>query len=282
MDSMVAQSKYYQYFIVPKDDYGNTGAPSDTVFATTFDCRQIPLPDNLRALNAPSVAGLPLSWRMISMTNVVSVDILRSTDSEKGFERTPTVLPTQTTYLDESAEPMQRYFYLLVITGPFGERSQPSAMAFGIYENPLPPMPPRLVKAEGIKNGVQLSIETSDPTIIGYRIYRNARYGDSLRLISGLVPLAKIEETVFIDSALVLSGRQSYGYAVRAESKSHVLSNFSDTLYARPAIAFDLPTPMGLSATQPNGKFQKTVSLFWLELTPTTMRFQATVSIDAK
>ncbi|MFN3394214.1 MAG: fibronectin type III domain-containing protein, partial [Candidatus Thermochlorobacter sp.] len=39
------------------------------------------------------------------------------------------------------------------------------------------------------------------------------------------------------------------------------------TLYARPAIALSLPTPTGLSATQPNVEFQKTVSLFWLDMT---------------
>lgn len=267
IDTLVAQSKYYQYFIVPRDYYGNVGAPSDTALVTTFDFRRIPLPDNLRALNAPDVVGLQLSWRMITTTNIASVEIYRSTDAEKGFERIATVPPTQTTYLDESAEPMQRYFYRLVITGPFGERSQPSAIGFGIYESRQPPMPPRLVAAEGTAKGVRLKVETSDPTIIGYRIYRNARYGDSLQLISGLVPLTNVEETTFIDSSLGLSGRQSYGYAVRSESKSHVLSDFSDTLYARPAIALSLPTPTGLSATQPNGEFQKTVELFWHDMT---------------
>ncbi|MFN3428260.1 MAG: hypothetical protein ACK41G_11900 [Candidatus Thermochlorobacter sp.] len=267
IDSLVAPSKYYQYFIVPRDYYRNIGTPSDTTLATTFDFRNIPLPDNLRALNTPDAVGLQLSWRMVTTTNIVSVEIYRSTDSEKGFERIATVPPTQTTYLDESAEPMQRYFYRLVMTGPFGERSQPSTIGFGIYESRLQPMPPRLAAAEGMAKGVRLKVETSDPAIIGYRIYRNARYGDSLQLISGLVPLEKIEETLFVDSSLGLSGRQSYGYAVRSESKSHVLSDFSDTLYARPAIALSLPTPTGLSATQPNGEFQKTVSLFWLDMT---------------
>jgi hypothetical protein len=109
---------------------------------------------------------------------------------------------------------------------------------------------------------VQLTIENSDPTVIGYRIYRNARYGDTLTLISGLVLRASAPTTSFLDSSLGLSGRLSYGYAVRSESKSHVLSSFSDTLYARPIIPIQLPMPTGLSATQPMAKQKRPSTSF--------------------
>jgi hypothetical protein len=267
VDTLVGLSKYYQYVVVPQDYYGNLGTPSDTVLATTFDFRQVSIPDRLQTQSMKDTAGLKLTWRLRDTANVVSVEILRSLDADTGFVRIATVPPAQTSYLDETTEPMQQYFYRLVATGPFGERSVPSARAFGIYESPLSPLPPRLVQAEGIKNGVQLTIENSDPTIIGYRIYRNARYGDSLTLISGLVPRASAPTTSFLDSSLGLSGRRSCGYAVRSESKSHVLSSFSDTLYARPIIPIQLPTPTGLSATQPDGEMQKTVNLFWVDLT---------------
>jgi hypothetical protein len=267
VDTLIGLSKYYQYVVVPQDYYGNLGTPSDTVLATTFDFRQVSIPDYLQAQSMKDTAGLKLTWRLRDTANVVSVEILRSLDADTGFVRLAAVPPTQTSYLDETTEPMQRYFYRLVATGPFGERSVPSARAFGIYESPLPPLPPRLIQVDGVKNGVQLTIENSDPTVIGYRIYRNARYGDTLTLISGLVLRASAPTTSFLDSSLGLSGRLSYGYAVRSESKSHVLSGFSDTLYARPIIPIQLPMPTGLSATQPDGETKKTVNLFWVDLT---------------
>ncbi len=262
-DTLITPVQTYYYYIVPMDYYGNAGKSSDTALVTTFDFRTVPLPENITAKSSDSVGGIRLTWNLKEMTNVKSVKIYRSEIWDSGYVQIGEVPSRGTTYVDRIVEPMKQYNYYLVMTGLSGEESPPSARVFGIFQSSQPPLPPWIAKSEGLKIGVRLEIVSYEPFIAGYRVYRSDGYRMALKPISDLVP-CKDSVTVFVDSSPGLSGKVQYGYAVRAENTSHILSGFSDTVYVRPLILTQPPTPLNLLVSRGDTG----VRLYWTDMVP--------------
>jgi fibronectin type 3 domain-containing protein len=262
-DTLVQPMQFYQYYLVPMDMYGNAGVPSDTALIASFDFRSVPLPEGIRTESLDSLGGIRLTWRLREPGTVKSLKIYRSETWDSGFVQIAEVSPRDTAYVDQMTEPMKMYFYYLVMTGPLGEVSPPSARVFGTFQSALPPLPPWISRSEGVKNGVHLEIVSTDRYIAGYRIYRGRGYGEPLQLISGLIP-RRDSVTVFEDTSEALSGKVHYAYAVRAENTSHLISGFSDTVYVRPLIPTQPPTPLNLTASVEG----RTVQLYWEDMQP--------------
>ena len=88
---------------------------------------------------------------------------------------------------------MVKYFYYLVMHGPLGESSPPSAKVFGMFIDSFAPVAPGILGADGMNNGVRLLIAATDNRQISYQIYRNEGIRPELSLISGLVPRKEIQ-----------------------------------------------------------------------------------------
>ncbi len=263
IDTAITPYQIYRYYLLPKDVFGNPGVPSDTVLAGAYSAQEIPLPDSMRVMGLDSTGGLRISWTLQSVRALRDLTIYRSLDYNKGFEKLAVVTPQADYYVDQTAEPMTRYFYYIVMTDILGETSAPSAKVFGLYVSKIPPVPPIIISETGTTEGVRLGIMATDNQDAYFHVYRNDGFHGTLQLVSGSIPRLN-SVTVFTDSSNALSGKVTYAYAVRAENTSHVFSGFSDTAYARPLIATSAPAPLGLTATHEGSIIQ----LYWDDMRP--------------
>jgi fibronectin type 3 domain-containing protein len=160
-------------------------------------------------------------------------------------------------YMDRSAEPMTKYFYYLVMTDAFGEKSLNSAKVFGLYKSSVIPFPPMNLRSEIVTNGVKLVWEKPGSFINVYHVYRNLGDDNSLSLISNVKSSDSI--VIFNDTSSVLKGNRNYIYAVKSETTSGVESNFSDTLRIKPIKKTLLEAPLQLKGYSDKSK----VFLYW-------------------
>lgn len=272
-DTLVQPNLDYAYFIVPQDFYGNVAITSDTAEIITSSVQDL-LIQNLKAVNLKDDAdsslrnqfGVKLSWTLENIDGVKELEIYRSDAWEGEYERLAAVSPKSTHFIDVTAEEMKPQFYQMRAIGFFGEKSRFTNRVHAIAQNPTPPSAPSL-EARATPNGIELLL-LCDDDVAGYRIYR-AGEGDSLSLISSLIPKSTTDaQTIFLDST-VKGDSRIQTYAARSESKSFVMSAFSETVIVKPKSDARPKSPMNLSATlqSENGRTQA-VRLFWEEMSP--------------
>ena len=244
-DTSVQQNRIYQYYLLPLDYYGNQGQPSDTAMVSSSDVRSHPLPQHLRASSDDSLGGIKLSWSLADPSSISSIRVFRSEAFDSGFVELAEIPGSDSTFVDVAVEPMKKYVYYLVLVGPLGEKSPASAKTFGIFETSQAPVPPQGLQAERVRNGVRVRWPRNDVFLKGYYVYRSDGISDSLRLLSPLVP-ARDSITTYTDSSALSSGKFRYLYAIRSENTSHVLSPFSDTVFASSGGGY-VPSPSGVT-----------------------------------
>jgi fibronectin type 3 domain-containing protein len=262
-DSSVSQKQMYSYYIVPKDFYGNTGNPSDTVFISSTQFASIRLPESIRARSLDTLGGVRLQWHLNEPGVVKNLKIYRSTTWDKGYTLIATVAPMDSEYIDQSVLPMITYYYYLTMTGPLGEESLPTVKVIGQYRSSDMPMPPVNLRGEAVKNGVRLQWEVRDTDVNGFYVYRSKGGTDPLGPITPLIPYKEKEKvSTYLDTSKTLVGSITYIYAVKTESRSHVLGDFSETVSVRPVIPTVPLTPMKFAASIDG----KQVRLHWLDM----------------
>jgi hypothetical protein len=272
-DTTVKSFHAYQYFAVPIDFYGNQGRGSDTLQAATYRFLAISLPRNIKAASLDSLGGIRLSWRLPDTTNVRGIEVYRSSRWDSAYVRIAAVGGRDTGYVDQNVAAMRNYFYQLRLTGLFGERSPATARVSGMYKSKRAPLPPAIVRSQGLANGVRLELLSQEGAVEGYRVYRSAGAGAPMKLTSDLVKRTD-SLTVYLDTAKELRGSVQYGYCARAENASHVLSVPSDTAWVRPAISTRPPAPLGLQASLAG----RTAVLHWQDMAlvePTVRGYRA-------
>jgi hypothetical protein len=248
------------YYALPIDLLGNPGVPSDTLMVGTYDFRSTAAFTEIRTQSMDSIGGIRIAWRLSDARFVSTVQVQRSSKWD-GTYSTLTELPSSdTSFTDQTTQPMAEYFYRLLTTGPLGELSEPSARVYGLFQSSESPLPPVEVFATGIQNGVRIEWKNPDDHIAGVYLYRMGGGSDSLSLLTPLLPLSG-KRNVYVDSS-GLSGRHVYGYALRSENTSHVWSSLSDTVYARPQIPTNPLAPMEFSVSLDG----TTARLFWMDM----------------
>ncbi len=257
-DTSVTPYQLYRYYLLPTDIFGNPGISSDTVLAGAYTFIETAAPDSMKVNGSDSIGGLRLSWRLDDARAISSLEIYRSEKYDRGFKKLADISPQSDSFTDLTARPMTRYFYYIVKRGLLGETSPPSAKVFGLYVSKIRPIPPMIVGAVATKNGVRLSVKSSDNRNVYFHVYRSDGYHKSLHLVSESIPIGD-SVTVFDDTSRFLSGKLTYAYAVRGESASHLLSVYSDTVHVRPLIPTKPPTPLALTATREG----RNIQLFW-------------------
>jgi hypothetical protein len=260
-DTLVQPMQVYEYYVVPMCQYGNTGAPSDTATVATYRIQDVPLPESVRVAKVDGHAGIRLSWRLREQRPLKSIKVYRSASYDTGYVCIAELPPTAVAYMDATAEEMTTYYYSLELVGLLDEASSRSARAYGVYESSVVPGPPYALRGEGLANGVRLRWSWGDGPLAGFHVYRSKGPGEPLSKVSDLVPLAD-SGTVFDDTSPVLSRLYNYAYAVRAESRSHVLGVLSETVYVQPAKPTRPHEPVDLSTRVDD----RQVRLFWGDL----------------
>ncbi len=244
-DKTVQPGLVYQYYAVPLDYFRNEGRPSDTVSVTTFQMRQVPLPEHMKALSVDT-AGIEIRWKLREPSAVHGIVIERGPAIDSGFVELFTAGASDTSFLDLSVVPMERYYYRLRLIGPGGLRSVPSAVVIGIHRSSEIPTPPNGLQVEPIENGVRVTwFPDTNGHLKGYYVFRGDGLLMPLKQLSSLLPP---DQGVFVDTSSSLKPARAYMYAVQSESTSHVTSAFSDTISAIPNMPEDVPVPAGIEA----------------------------------
>ena len=261
-DSSTTPAIIVTYYAIPIDLFGNHGIPTDTVRIGMYSFATNSAVTEIRTQNMDSLGGIGIHWKLSAANLVSSIQIQRADKWDGNYATIAEAQASDSTFIDQTTEPMQEYFYRLIATGPLGETSEPSARAYGLFQSAFPPLPPVEVFATGIRNGVRLEWKNPDDHIAGYYVYRVGEEEDSLSLLTTLLP-AKSEKMVFVDSSRSLSGKHVYGYSVRSENTSHVQSGFSDTTFARPLIPTVPLAPMEASISLDG----TSANIFWMDMT---------------
>ncbi len=249
-DKTVQHSKVYQYYVVPLDYFRNEGFASDTATIVAFRMSHVPLPERMAVRSVDSL-GLLLRWQLREPSAVHGIVIERGPAIDTGFVEIFAAAPSDTSWLDQTVTPMERYYYRLRLVGPGGLRSAPSAVLIGIWKSNDIPTPPQHVKAEPVRGGVRVEW-TADTVqnIAGYVVHRADGYGAIFRQISDVLP---VQPARYIDT-MALRGDWTYLYTVSAVNSSHVPSAPSDTAYATPDIPLAIPAPQGVLARVDKGR----------------------------
>ncbi|PLX24291.1 MAG: hypothetical protein C0600_13355 [Ignavibacteria bacterium] len=244
-DKTVEHGQLYQYYAEPMDYFRNIGRPSDTATVITFQMRQVPLPDHLAAYSVDT-AGIRIRWNLRELSAVHGIVIERGPKIDSGFVELFTAAPTDTSFLDVTVEPMQRYYYRFRLIGPGGLRSVASAVIFGMFKSSVVPTPPNGVQARAIEDGIRISwAPDRNQHLKGYYVYRSDGFQAPMKLLSPLLP---VEQGVFVDTSSALQPAQAYMYALQSVTSSHVSSVLSDTVSAIPVTPVNIAAPLDIEA----------------------------------
>ncbi|RJP63205.1 MAG: hypothetical protein C4539_16660 [Ignavibacteriales bacterium] len=262
-DTLIQANQIYQYYILPADYFGSIGNSSDTILVAAYNFSSVPLPKKITVMNLTTGNGLRISWQLTDIQYIKSLRIYRSESwSDKG-KLIAEVSPYDSVYSDQNIEPMKIYYYEMEMIGILNEVSPKTAKVYGLYKSTTAPLPPRIKNAVGLKNGISFEIFSDELLIKGYRVYRSNTFDTRLQPISGIV-LWNEGKTIFTDSSAELSGKVFYNYAIKAENTSGVLSEFSDTISARPLKPTTPPAPLNLTAKMIGNK----IFLSWADMKP--------------
>jgi len=254
--------EYHQYFIAAMDTSGKAYNTSDIV--------KIPagMPGNIwftttAANKSEKEKAITLEWKMSSLADVQMFEIYRSQFLDKDFKLLVTLPADQQSYSDIETTPDVLFYYQILAIRNSDNPPIRSNVIFSASYNPIPPIPPHIEMATGIKNGVSLQIQVIDAEAAGVRIYRDDGMTPTLTLVSDLIPLTPDAPfVIWFDTLSALSGRRTYTYAAKTESTSFVESDFSNKEYARPLITVPPLSPASLTAYEEDG----VVKLFWANM----------------
>lgn len=266
IDTTAVAGKTYAYQLIAADAFGNVGGMTVAQRVITYDLQRVPLPQGLVTGSVDSAGGgagngIRISWTLKEPEYVLKTRVYRA-DNERGPYNLYTELPVAVrSFIDQHVEPARKYYYHLTLVGLMGEESAATINFPGVYYSGLPAAIPAVLQCQPLVNGVSLRFIARDKEVTGYRVYRCVGFRGVLQQVSSFIPAAG-SVVQFIDSSGGLSGKQTYGYAVKAENSSHRLSGFSDTVYARPLIATVPPVPRDVVVMHADGVNK----LFWQDM----------------
>ncbi len=237
----------YEYIVVQFDLYGNEGNKSDTLVVSGDNIIEVARPAKIHTRNQKGIEGIIIGWEVPNPNKTVGLKLFRSTDYDSGYQLLEELTGADTMFVDQTALPMQRYYYYFTLSGLFGEVSGQSAKVFGIYQSTQAILPPVMVKAYASAKGVRVSWMPGDDLVRGYYVLRGNQ-----NQMEQITPL--IFDTVYTDTSKVLSGREVYAYSIIAEGLSYQRSIPSDTVFVHPTGNEMVLSPKGMETKVSNEK----------------------------
>lgn len=220
-DSEVEQGSGYEYTFKAYDYFGNRFMINDTVFAKTFGRSTIIVPHNLKVTGSDMKRANIISWQTDHPEQVTNIRIYRSKEIDGEYERIADLPNSQTSFIDEKALPMVKYWYYLELEDLTGEVSYKSARIFGIYKSSFAPEPVQYVFAKVEDKTVKINWSGGVDGANGYYVYRAA---DD----EPYIPVSELlTDTVFTDDVKNLMKATSYRYAIKTENTSYLKSRLS-------------------------------------------------------
>lgn len=248
VDTSVADGLAYSYYAKPFTPLGNYGVASDTV--NIYNLRKTPdigLITEFKAIADVPKQGVQLNWKLKTDLHITSIDIYRSREYEKYYQKIASVSPSENGYLDNvQLEPTKAYYYYIVANNGYGY-NQPSARTPVILKGTkINLLPPQHLKAELKDNLVTLSFSKVEDDTRGYYVYRAKGYTGQLEQLPRMV-LSTDSIISYTDTLKLSTNFEVYSYAVADINTSYNLSPITD----RVSVKFSggmLPIPTSLNA----------------------------------
>lgn len=268
-DSVAGPVSAEQYFIIPYDPFGNAGSSSEIlkVSPDLFSRTKI---TRVKASRIPDRYGIKVSWYCNTVGEISKLSLFRSESKEQGYTEYAILQPGDTVYYDVKGWPGHTYYYFLRAYDSTGKRFITSDKASFKAELPRKPKTPQLT-AKGVRGGVEVTATSSDDLSEGIRIFRSELPSGKPVAISELLLLPADRKVVFTDTSENLSGRMTYAYQARSETKGAGVSDLSENAVARPFI----DTPPADPAFVRAGVKDNVIDLIWQDVR------QADTSISA-
>ena len=260
-DTLVNGGARYNYYLEPISLFEIKGANSDTALMTNWDINSLVLQE-FRVNNIDSMNSNKLYYRISDPSMISLVKIYRSISADTGYSLIAEIPSNQQEYYDNSGTPMQKYYYALRFVDNYGSETGLSIKGFATYSSKDKPFAPKLLSAEGTKDGVLLKWINYNENIDGFYIYRTDGALPKLEIISPMLKLKYDSIYTYLDSSKTLKGNRFYLYSLRCESTSHVKSDFSDTLTARPLFATVPLSPVDVAVSVE----ENSIKLVWADL----------------
>lgn len=214
-----------QFFMVPIDYLENIGNTSQITFVTS-NAPQKRYFKTAKASTSKEMLGIRLSWRLNEIRSLRSIDIYRSSNFDKDFEKITSCPASDTVFTDLHVEPDKFYYYYLRANEMHGTEYIESSKFFDVGKDPIKPNVPIIDFAKSIPNGIELKITVNDINMAGIRVYRRKSYTEAFIPASDLIKL-KSGSIIWADTSSGLTGNQSFVYAAKAENTSYGLSDYS-------------------------------------------------------
>lgn len=261
-DKSVTAGKQYQYSWVGVDMHGNTSYGSLPFIINLRDFSTVYF-KRTNAKREKDRLGIKLTWSISDVSNVESIRIFRSENFDKNFAEVGAARSADTSFTDESIVPDKIYYYYLQIKDKTSTQTKNSAKFFDYGFDTRKPITPIINDAVGLPNGVKLKVAIPDNYIAGYRVYRSENGSDEYSTIADLVTLHPDSNTAtYYDTGATMSGRIFYNYKIESENTSHIVSDKSNKMQARPERSADVASPTNLLAYYQDSA----INLYWNDL----------------
>lgn len=252
LDTNVVKGLIYDYYAIPLDLYGNLGVPSDTIRVVNSFNKSESYIQTIRTKSIDSLNAIQISWKCDVPQYLRSINIFRCTSYDGEYKLIGNALPTDTLFLDNQVNPIQTYFYYLVINDVFGESTR-SPRATGMLQANKKAEIPLDFKVSNEGSNIKLTWRRPTSDTRGYYVFRTtAQENDTLRQISDLI-LNNDLEVSYVDTIKNINS-PVFGYAIKSVNTSYDVSKPTEIEYINPQSNQTLPTPMNLRAINENGQ----------------------------
>ncbi|MEO6132921.1 MAG: fibronectin type III domain-containing protein [Saprospiraceae bacterium] len=231
------------YSIHPTDLLGNLHPGLKGAYVQNYNTITAPRVINFNSYVPDHTKSVKLSWQCSVPERVRGFEIYRGSEIEGPFKRIASLEASDSVYIDNVNGVMQAFYYFVQIIDQTGERINSITQ----FVTPLlkeKPMSPPEITAESVNGGIRISWPTYDALhlIRGYYVYRRDRDTSSWSQVSNFLD-KKGSSISFTDTSSTLQSEMRYTYAVKSESTSYELSDFSVHTSARPDKSRNVMTP---------------------------------------
>lgn len=237
----------FLYTIRPQDKLGMWHIPVVNVYANNYNQVTAPRVTHFNTEVAEGSKYIRLSWQCTVPQRVRGFEIFRSTEYEGPYIKIATLPENDSVYVDHVEGTMQNFFYYVQLLDQKGAGAK-SIIHFAtpvMQEKPMAPKDPVAVPTPG---GILINWPTFDPfyNIRGYYVYRKETEKDEWMQVSSFLS-RNGDAMTFTDTSSTLKAEHQYAYALKAESTSYILSDYSISAWAYPDKQRTVSSPANFS-----------------------------------
>jgi len=227
LDTSLKKLSYYHYQMAGYDFYGNPTKLSKMMIADNLDNSTLPVIHQFTALENAEKTQVEIKWKINFKERVKSALLFRSFKSDKNFQLITQLPPGDTIYYDNIVYPMEAVFYKLVLYDLKGLIDHAPIVPMVSKQKP-DAMPPSNIDIKLVEGKPTISWEIKDLSARGFYVYRADAIGVEPIRVSAFIQADTAIQYQWSDTSKYLLPGKSYHYAIIANSKGYVDSDFSD------------------------------------------------------